>query len=95
MTGLNNAQVQQRLKDGLSNVVTAKAGLTEGQIILRHTVTFFNLVFVVLAAVAIWNARYAILNGILNFILNLALSLLPTILVIGLIVWAARSLFRR
>ena len=45
MTGLTVTQVQQRLKDGRSNAVTAKAGLTEGQIVLRHTITFFNLVF--------------------------------------------------
>lgn len=51
MTGLTVTQVQQRLKDGRSNAVTAKAGLTEGQIVLRHTITFFNLVFVVLAVI--------------------------------------------
>ena len=51
MNGLTDAQVQQRLKDGLSNTVTAKAGLSSFQIILRHTLTFFNFVFVMLAVI--------------------------------------------
>ena len=51
MTGLTNEQVRQRLKDGLSNAVTAKPGLTEAQIILRHSITFFNFIFVVLAVI--------------------------------------------
>ena len=51
MTGLTHAQVLERTRDGQVNTLTAKASLTEGQIILRHTVTFFNLVFLVLAVI--------------------------------------------
>ncbi len=50
-TGLTHEQVRLRLQEGRSNTVTAKAGLTGWQILLRHTVTFFNLVFVVLAVI--------------------------------------------
>ena len=51
MTGLSERQVQERLQDGRANVVTAKAGKSYLQIILSHTVTFFNLVFAVLAVI--------------------------------------------
>ena len=42
--GLTSAQAEERRQQGLSNAVTAKVSLTYPQIILRHTVTFFNLV---------------------------------------------------
>ena len=48
-TGLTGEQVRQRLAQGLDNRVTAGAGPSAGQIILRNCVTFFNLVFVVMA----------------------------------------------
>ena len=51
MTGLTSAQAEQRRANGLSNAVTAKVELTYWQIILRHTVTFFNFVFVLLAVI--------------------------------------------
>ena len=43
--GLTAEQAEGRKR----NIVTAKSGLTEKQIILRHTVTYFNLVFIILA----------------------------------------------
>ncbi len=48
-SGLSQAQVDQRMAQGLSNRVTAKQGRTEGEIILRNCLTFFNLVFIALA----------------------------------------------
>lgn len=51
--GLSNGQVEQRKFRGQQNVVTAKSGLTEKQIIFRHCVTYFNLVFVVLAVLLV------------------------------------------
>ncbi len=49
--GLTAAQVQHRLALGLSNQVTTESGRTEKQIILENSLTFFNLVFVVLAVI--------------------------------------------
>ncbi len=49
IAGLNDQQVSQRMAQGLSNKTTASAGRTEWQIILANCLTFFNLVFVVLA----------------------------------------------
>ncbi len=49
--GLTAVQVQQRLELGLGNQVCAESGRTEKQIILENCLTFFNLVFVVLAVV--------------------------------------------
>lgn len=51
--GLTSRQVQQRQDQGLSNVVTAKTGRTEKEIILQHCLTYFNLVFLILAAVLV------------------------------------------
>ena len=50
-TGLCAAQVKQRLSSGLSNRVTANQGRTEGQILLQNCLTFFNLIFVIMAVV--------------------------------------------
>ncbi len=50
LTGLTDAQVQQRMEQGLRNKTTASVGRTEWQIILGNCLSFFNLVFVVLAA---------------------------------------------
>ena len=48
-TGLTEDQVRQRLDSGWSNRVHNTAEQTEGQIILHNCITFFNMVFVVLA----------------------------------------------
>ncbi len=47
--GLSRAEVVRRLKAGLGNRVKKQSSLTAGQIILRNCVTFFNLVFAVMA----------------------------------------------
>ena len=49
MQGLTDQQVQQRVQKGLTNKTTASVGRTEWQIILGNCLSFFNLVFVVLA----------------------------------------------
>ena len=50
-TGLCATQVKQRLSSGLINRVTANQGRTEGQILLQNCLTFFNLIFVIMAMV--------------------------------------------
>jgi cation-transporting ATPase E len=47
--GLDQEQVRQRLEGGWSNQVNNRSERTEGQIILHNCLTFFNLVFIVLA----------------------------------------------
>ena len=49
--GLSQEQVQQRLDSGKSNLVTFQKDRSEKEIILHHLLTFFNLVFVVLALI--------------------------------------------
>ena len=49
LTGLTDALVRQRMEQGLGNQTTASAGRTEKQIILSNCLTFFNLVFVIMA----------------------------------------------
>ncbi len=50
-TGLTHAQVQQLVAQGQGNVTTANPGKTGREIVLSHVLTFFNLVFIVLAVV--------------------------------------------
>ena len=49
--GLSRAEAARRKAEGRLNVVTAKAGLSEKQIILQHIFTFFNFIFFALAVV--------------------------------------------
>ncbi len=49
--GLTARQVEQRKQQGLTNLVTAKSGKSEKQIILEHCLTYFNLVFIILAVI--------------------------------------------
>ena len=51
--GLTEEQVQFRAACGWRNLDTTGHGKTEKDIILGHTLTFFNLVFVVLAAILV------------------------------------------
>ncbi len=51
--GLSNAQAKQRRDAGLSNAAPDSAGKSEKQIVLENCLTFFNLVFLVLAAVLV------------------------------------------
>ncbi len=48
-TGLTDAQVRQRQAAGWGNLPVRSAGKTDIQIIAGHCITFFNLIFVVLA----------------------------------------------
>ena len=51
--GLTSAQAEQRIAEGLGAGQTGNTGKSEKEIILRHTLTFFNLVFIVLAVLLI------------------------------------------
>ncbi len=53
MQGLTAAQAEQRIAEGLGAGQTGDTGKSEKEIILRHTLTFFNLVFIVLAVLLI------------------------------------------
>lgn len=59
--GLTGQQAQERKAGGWANAADTGAGLTERQIILRNCLTFFNLVFIVLAVVLVC-ARSSVMN---------------------------------
>lgn len=59
--GLSAAEAALRAEKGLLNKPTVKTGRTEGQIIRENTCTFFNLVFVIMAA-ALFLAGSSIVN---------------------------------
>ena len=79
-TGLTQSQVNTLASQGYVNQVAAKGGATVGQIIASHIFTFFNLVFVVLAAVlaicgsSVKNMTFLIvvvINGVLGCVQQL------------------------
>lgn len=47
--GLTTLEANRRLSQGLGNKISAGAGRTELQIVLSNTLTYFNLIFVVMA----------------------------------------------
>ncbi len=49
--GLTADQVEQRKQRGLTNLVTAKSGKSEKQIVFEHCFTYFNLVFIIMAVI--------------------------------------------
>ena len=51
--GLDAEQVRHRTENGWANAVSSGALRSEGQIILRHCLTFFNLIFVILALILV------------------------------------------
>lgn len=56
--GLNRDQVQQRREGGWANVPVKSPTKTTKEIVLGHTVTFFNLIFVMLAVCLILVGSY-------------------------------------
>ncbi len=53
LQGLTTEQVRQRMEQGLHNAVTVKSGRSEKDIILQQCLSFFNLVFIVLALILV------------------------------------------
>ncbi len=49
--GLTDLAVSERRRKGQGNGISAYSGLTERQIILRHCVTYFNFIFLILAVI--------------------------------------------
>jgi cation-transporting ATPase E len=60
MTGLSSKQAAQLMADGKGNTQVAKSAKTVKQIVKENTLTYFNLIFVVLALLLIvsgaWNS---------------------------------------
>lgn len=78
--GLSAGEVEKQKFRGKQNIVTAKSGLTEKQIILRHCITYFNLVFVVLAALlAISGSSIKNMTFMIVVLINTALGIIQQI----------------
>ena len=78
--GLTAEQVNQRMENGWDNAVSSGALRSEGQIILRHCLTFFNLIFVVLALILVL-VRSSVTNfGFLGVVvINLVIGIVQEI----------------
>ncbi len=78
--GLTYEQVEQRRLRGQQNIVTAKSALTEKEIILRHLITYFNLVFVILAVIlAISGSSIKNMTFMVVVLINTALGIFQQI----------------
>jgi len=69
MQGLTAAQAEQRIAEGLGAGQTRDTGKSEKEIILRHTLTFFNLVFIVLAVLLIVGKSTVMNMGFLGVVI--------------------------
>ncbi len=79
LTGLTEKQVVERIKSGRANRVLSKTSDTIGKIILRNTLTVFNLVNLILALMIISVGAYKNLFFILVAIANTAISIINSI----------------
>ena len=78
-TGLTAAQAAELLEQGLGNEAVASNAKTTGQIIRENTLTFFNLVFVVLAVMLVISGHFrdmmflgiAVVNSVIGIIQQL------------------------
>lgn len=77
--GLNRDQVEERRQGGWSNVQVKGPTKTEGQVIRSHVLTYFNLIFLILAAVLVAVGEYknatffliAVINTIIGIVQEL------------------------
>lgn len=74
--GLTQAQVDQRVEEGLTNHVTDSASKTTGQIIRGNLFTYFNLIFFILALVLIYERSY---NNLMFLVVVFVNTLIGTI----------------
>lgn len=78
-TGLTAAQAAELLEQGLGNETTASNAKTTAQIVRENTLTFFNLVFVVLAVMLVISGHFkdmmflgiAIINSVIGIVQQL------------------------
>ena len=72
--GLSQAQVQARLASGWSNDPGESPSNSEGQIIRENTLTFFNLIFLILAALLVIAGSYKNMMFLVIAIANTAIG---------------------
>lgn len=77
--GLTSQQVAQRQKYGLRNVTPASNTKTEGQIVKENVFTFFNLIFIVLAAALIVVGSFKNLTFLVVAIANTVIGIFQEI----------------
>ena len=51
--GLTDAEVKQRIRDGLSNKADISTGKSTGEIITSNTFTYFNLIFLIITVLLV------------------------------------------
>lgn len=74
--GLTRAEVQQRKKDGLSNKPVEAPSKTVKDIIISNVFTYFNFVFVVIAALLLWVRSFRDLTFLPIILANTAIGIL-------------------
>ncbi len=78
-TGLTNKQVETRIKQGKTNQTPKKNQTTIGKIVLKNSLTIFNLVNLILAAMILFVGSYKNLLFILIAIANTLISIINEI----------------
>ena len=79
LNGLTSAQVANKIKQGKQNITTKKSNNTIGRIILRNTLTIFNLVNLILAIMVILVGSYKNVFFVIIAIANTLISIINEI----------------
>ena len=77
--GLTAAQVQQRVEEGLQNIVTDDSSETVGKIIKSNVLTYFNLIFFVMALVLLYEGSYNNLTFLGVVIINTVIGIVQEV----------------
>ncbi|UTY38586.1 hypothetical protein NMU03_13245 [Allocoprobacillus halotolerans] len=70
LMGLTHQQVEQRVQQGLMNISHDNISKTKKQIILEHTLTYFNCLNLFLAAIIISTGRWTNLTFMVVIFIN-------------------------
>lgn len=74
--GLSSQQVATRMNEGLMNVVNDESSQTTQQIICSNIFTYFNLIFIILAIVLLYEGSYNNLTFLLVVIVNAVIGMI-------------------
>ncbi len=79
ITGLTQAQVQKRIEEGKVNKTTGNATRSYKQIILGNTVTFFNIINLILLAMVLFVGSFKNTMFIFIILINTVIGIIQEI----------------
>ena len=78
--GLTAAEVEERIEEGRVNILSTSATKSIGKIVLENVFTFFNMIFVFIAAVLIAVGAFKELTFIVIIVLNTGIGIVQELI---------------